>query len=95
MSEESRIVVVLEDGMVQDVYTVGAPHVDVVLIDYDTEGCDENCLTEHATNVPQDEDDGGGTAPAFVSRWGANTLSPVAEQIATMLRDMFGTEVDA
>jgi len=39
MTEPTRIVVVVEDGLVQQVLTMGLP-CEVVIVDYDVEGCD-------------------------------------------------------
>lgn len=45
MSEPVRIVVTLEGGLVQSVCTLGVP-VEVVIIDYDTDGSDADCISE-------------------------------------------------
>ena len=63
MSGPVKLAVVLEGGVVQAVLTAGVP-VEVVIIDYDTEGCSECGLSQ----VSQDD---GSTEPAFVNIWPA------------------------
>lgn len=76
MPQPVRICIVLEGGLVQSVLTAGVP-VEVVVIDYDTDGADNSELR----SVPQDD---GSEELAFVSDWGA--IRPNEAECAFALR---------
>lgn len=65
----ARVFVIVEGGLIQNVMADDHDVVDVVVVDYDTEGATEEELSE-ATMVPQIS--GGdivGDEPAWVSHW--------------------------
>lgn len=63
MSEPVKIVVIVEGGVIQWVFTMGVP-VQVCVIDYDTEGADPSELV----TVPTDT---GGEQQGYVSTYAA------------------------
>lgn len=73
MAEPIKIAVIIEDGMVQQVLTGGVP-VECVIVDYDTDGADEDSLTQ--------TDDG----PAYVSWWTADDSPACRESVAYLHR---------
>lgn len=73
MSEPVKIAIIIEDGMVQQVLTMGLP-VECVVVDYDTDGADESALTQ--------TDDG----PAYVSKWTADDSAECREFVAYIHR---------
>jgi hypothetical protein len=78
---DARIVIVVEGGVIQSVSRAGAADVDVVVIDYDTEG-----EIDDVTEVPQSN---GGTAEAFVSRWPLSAIDPLTSPIRDLLDGLF------
>lgn len=76
MLEPVKLCIVLDGGLVQSVISAGVP-LEVVVIDYDTEGADPSELR----NVPQDN---GSEEPAFVSNWGI--IRPTASEMAFAAR---------
>lgn len=76
MPEPVKLCIVLDGGLVQSVISAGVP-LEVVVIDYDTEGADPSELR----NVPQDN---GSEEPAFVSNWGI--IRPTASEMAFAAR---------
>jgi hypothetical protein len=83
METPTRIVVVIEGGMIQSVSRVGEAPVDVVFIDYDVEGDPVD-----PTPIPQRNAD---PADAMVSRWPASEVSELEAPIRALLDSMFGT----
>lgn len=68
MSEPVKVVVVLEGGCVQGIYTLGVP-VECVIIDYDVDGADP-------TEVDVISLADGGTAEAYLSPQLVEPLDP-------------------
>ncbi|MBO9502033.1 hypothetical protein [Brevundimonas sp. A19_0] len=76
MQEPVRIAVIVEGGIVQNVLTLGVP-VEVVVIDYDTEGAE----LADTILVPQAAPGGHGMGEpyrAYVSSWPADRACSVA-----------------
>ena len=76
MSEPVKLCIVLEGGLVQAVISAGVP-LEVMVIDYDTDGADPSELR----NILQDD---GSEEPAIVSNWG--TFHPTASEMAFTAR---------
>lgn len=78
----TRIFVIMEGGLIQNICATDPDIVDVVVIDYDTDGVDREDLTE----VPQK---GHHSAKATVERWSPDGIDTEIEDLATA---MFGAE---
>jgi hypothetical protein len=72
----------MEGGLIQNICATDPDIVDVVVIDYDTDGVDE----EDLTTVPQR---GSHSARATVERWCPENIDALIEDLATT---MFGAE---
>jgi hypothetical protein len=88
----SRVFVIMKGGGIQNVMAT-EEGVDVVVIDYDTDGCDEKEMAE-ATFVPQE---GPGESinaftQAFVSRWSPEGMRAPFGPLSLMADVMFGPE---
>ncbi len=69
MSEPVRIVITMEGGLISGVFSLGVP-VEALIIDYDTDGADED---DELTEVPQGPDT---VSDAFVRIEGGEYLAP-------------------
>jgi len=78
MSEPVKIVITLDGGLVQAVVSDGTP-VEYVVIDYDTEGGDENDMLD----VPQDD---GSTTKAWLSGNMAEVDKPWVDKVYEAVR---------
>jgi hypothetical protein len=80
----SRLVIIMDGGLIQNVLAYGIKEVeDVVVIDYDVEGEDEDRTSE----IREDETH---IVLAAISRWPPEEFGDPHEGIRVKLDDMFG-----
>lgn len=88
---QNRVYIIVEGGLIQNVLADDPETVDVVVIDYDTEGATEEEIAEGCTMIPQIT--GGeveGEEPAWVSRWPSEAIGQVDEWIQATAIVKFG-----
>lgn len=83
-----RVFVIVEGGAIQNVLADDPDVVDVVVVDYDTDGVP----IEETTDVPQDDAAGKvtGYAKAVVTRWGSEGLALPGQALYDKAVKMFG-----
>ena len=82
-----RVFVIVEGGLIQNVLASDPAVVDVVEIDYDTDGMERN----ETTQVPQVRDGKfNGNALAAMSRWSSDSICEVEKLLAAKAVRMFG-----
>jgi hypothetical protein len=82
-----RVFIIMEDGLIQNVLADNPDVVDVIVMDYDTDGATED---DGLTMVPQSGDTVYREEAALVSRWGQDAIACVDADLAALARDKFG-----
>ncbi len=77
MTEEIKILIVMEGGLIQSVHQLGTIPIQALVIDYDTDGADKVDLE----TIPQGPND---TAEAYVRMQGSEPLEPAILAWATL-----------